>query len=201
MTPRSEDQRDTANAAPGTARQALFERLDALGLSHRTVDHEPIYTVEEGREIKKSMPGGHTKNLFVKDKKGSLFLIIALGETEIDLVALGKALAETGRARGRFSFASPDLMETVLGVTPGSVTPFALINDTGSRVDGVILDKGLFSHDPVWFHPLENNASTAIAPADLVAFIRACGQEPTIVDFAGGIAGPECLLSPDAASI
>lgn len=154
-------------------RQDLFARLDALGIAHRTVDHPPIFTVDEGEHLKRDLAGGHSKNLFVKDKKGTLFLIVALGDTQIDLKALGPAIG----ARGRLSFGKPELMEEVLGVTPGSVTPFALINDSAHRICRVILGQELMIFDPVWFHPLENDASTAVSPEGLLRFISDTGHD------------------------
>ena len=166
-------------------RSRLFARLDTLGLAHRTVDHPAVFTVEESREIKKSMPGGHSKNLFLKDKAGTLTLVTAFAETAIDLKALGKTIG----SKQRLSFGKPELMTEVLGVIPGAVTPFALMNDTGQRISNVIIDKAFFDHDPVWFHPLENTASTAIQPDSLVTFIRACGHDPQIMDFSALSAG------------
>lgn len=172
---------DGHSLPPGAKTRAdLFERLDRLGVAHRTVDHPPIFTVEEGRDFKAGMPGGHSKNLFLKDKKGALTLAVAWCDTRVDLVGLGKAIG----AKGRLSFGKPDLMIATLGVIPGAVTPFALINDSVRALDRVVLDEALFVHDPVWFHPLENNASTAIAPQDLVAFVESCGFAPEIRDLA-----------------
>jgi len=176
---------DSANRAPtllpGAATRAdLFVFLDKLGISHRTVEHSPIFTVEEGRELKKQWPGGHSKNLFVKDKRGTLFLAIALSDTRVDLVGLGKRLG----AKGRLSFGKPDLMTETLGVIPGAVTPFTLMNESAKAVTTVILDTALLAADPVWFHPLENNASTAISAKDLVSFVKECGFEPEIIDLA-----------------
>ncbi|MHA7873137.1 MAG: prolyl-tRNA synthetase associated domain-containing protein, partial [Hyphococcus sp.] len=162
------------------SRGDLFACLDCLGIAHRTVDHPPIFTVEEGRAFKREMPGGHSKNLFVKDKKGVLTLAVAWSDTRVDLVGLGKAIG----AKGRLSFGKPALMTETLGVIPGAVTPFALIYPGARALSSVILDKALLAHDPVWFHPLENTASTAIAPEALVAFVESCGFQPQILDLA-----------------
>ncbi|WP_395072677.1 prolyl-tRNA synthetase associated domain-containing protein [Hyphococcus sp.] len=159
-------------------RTGLFAFLDRLAIAHRTVEHEAFFTVEESRALKSQWPGGHSKNLFLKDKKGALFVAVALGETQVNLVALGKALG----AKGRLSFGKPELMTATMGVIPGAVTPFALINKSAKAVASVILDKALLAHDPVWFHPLENTASTAISPEGLLKFVRACGFEPRILD-------------------
>jgi len=159
-------------------RAALFARLEALGIAHKTYDHAPIFTVEEGAHLKAQWPGGHSKNLFLKDKKGQLALVSAKDETAIDLKALAKAIG-----MGRPSFGKPELMEEVLGVTPGAVTIFALIHGNAHRLDHVILDAALLACTPVHFHPLENNATTAIAPDDVLRFVADCGFEPQIVDF------------------
>jgi Ala-tRNA(Pro) deacylase len=179
--PMSEGTADTVTPPPGAAsRGDLFVFLDRLGVAHRTVEHEAIFTVAQGRELKRQWPGGHSKNLFLKDKRGALFLAVALGETRVDLVGLGKRLG----AKGRLSFGKPELMTATMGVIPGAVTPFALINETASALETVILDRALLAHDPVWFHPLENTASTAVSPDGLATFVKACGFQPQIVDLA-----------------
>ena len=171
---------------PGAAtREALYARLDALGVFHRTVEHPAFFTVEDGRAFKADMPGGHSKNLFLKDKRGALTLAVANAETRVDLVGLGKAIG----AKGRLSFGRPDLMTATLGVIPGAVTPFALINDSARALSSVVLDAALLAAEPVWFHPLENTASTAIAAEDLVRFVKSCGFEPEIRDLARPLAG------------
>ncbi len=172
------------NPVPKT-RNMLFAYLDGLGIAHRTVDHPAIFTVEEGRDFKRDMPGGHSKNLFVKDKKGALTLAVASCDTRVDLVGLGKALG----AKGRLSFGKPELMTQTLGVIPGAVTPFALFNDTAQVLAQVVLDTHLLAQDPVWFHPLENTASTAISAKDLIHFVQRCGFEPQILDLAAPLAG------------
>ncbi|MFQ5562052.1 MAG: prolyl-tRNA synthetase associated domain-containing protein [Parvularculaceae bacterium] len=161
-------------------RADLFSLLDSLGIAPETVAHEAVFTVEESRALKADLPGGHTKNLFLKDKKGALFLAVAHAETRVDLVGLGKAVG----AKGRLSFGKPELMTETLGVIPGAVTPFALMNETAGGLAMVIVDEALLAHDPVWFHPLENTASTAVSPADLLKFMRHCGHEPLILDLA-----------------
>ena len=167
-------------------RQDLFSRFERLGVAHETVEHPAIFTVEEGRSFKASMPGGHSKNLFLKDKKGALYLAVSHCDTAVDLVGLGRAIG----ARGRLSFGKPELMTLTLGVIPGAVTPFALANDDAKAIRLVIVDAALMAWDRVWFHPLENTASTAIAPADLVRFIEDCGFSPFIVDLARPEADP-----------
>lgn len=158
-------------------RDDLYTLFETLGINYTTTDHAPIFTVDEGLEIKKSMPGGHTKNLFLKDKAGALFLICALGDTPIRINRLHPMLGCK-----RLSFGKPELMETHLGVTPGSVTLFALMNDKEGQVT-LILDQALLDHDIVNFHPLLNDATTAISSEDMVRFAKATGHTPTILDF------------------
>lgn len=163
-------------------RQDLMDFLASLGIETVTYNHAAVFTVAESRGIKTAMPGGHTKNLFLKDKKGALILIAALAETGIELKGLHRQLG-----CGRLSFGKPELLKEVLGVTPGSVTAFALINDqaTGDTQPRVrfLIDAALIKHDPINFHPLENTATTAISPQGFLAFARACGHEPEIIDF------------------
>jgi Ala-tRNA(Pro) deacylase len=159
-------------------RDELFAYLDELGIAHSTLEHAPVFTVGEGRDIKSSLPGGHTKNLFLKDKAGRFVLVSALGDTAIRVNRLHKPLDCK-----RLSFAREEDLIDVLGVRPGSVTAFALMNDVESRVTFVI-DAALLATDPVNFHPLKNDATTAIARDDLLAFAKATGHDPLIVDFA-----------------
>jgi Ala-tRNA(Pro) deacylase len=156
-------------------RQDLLARLAELGIATTTLDHEAVFTVAESSKLERELPGGHTKNLFLKDKKGKLYLVVALGHAHIDLKTLPKALGSD-----RLSFGRPELLLEILGVPAGSVTPFALINDK-ARLVTVILDAGMMRHERLNFHPLENTATTNIAREDLVAFIRACGHEPRVL--------------------
>jgi Ala-tRNA(Pro) deacylase len=158
-------------------REDLFAFLDAQGIAHRTLEHPAVFRVEEGHEIKAGLPGGHTKNLFLKDHKGQLWLISALGETTIDLK---KAPATIGSAR--LSFGNEGLMLETLGVTPGSVTALGLINDAERRVR-FVLDAALAAADPVNFHPLTNTATTALSQAGFRRFLAALEITPLIVDF------------------
>ena len=157
------------------SRQDLFDRLDALGIATRTLDHPAVFTVAESAGLDQLAPGGHTKNLFLKCKKGQLYLVVALNDAAIDLKSLHKRIDS-----GRLSFGSAELLQQVLEVTPGSVTPFALINDIHRRVE-VILDERMLRHDLLNYHPLENTATTNIARDDLLRFIRGCGHTPRIV--------------------
>lgn len=162
------------------SRHDLFALFDRLGLAHRTVEHAAVFTVDESRGIKAEMPGGHSKNLFLKDKADRLYLAVAAAETRVDLVALGKRLG----AKGRLSFGRPELMSATLGVIPGAVTPFALINDSAKALSAVVLDRALLACDPIWFHPLENTASTAVSADALRAFLRHRGFAPLELDLA-----------------
>jgi len=156
----------------------LFARLDELGIRHLTHTHPPVFTVAEAVALRGALPGGHTKNLFLKDKKGGLWLAVMLEERRTDLKQLADALGAP-----RFSFGGGELLYEVLGVRAGSVTPFALINDAAHQVT-VVLDRGMLAHDPLNYHPLENDRTTAIAPDDLIRFIASCGHEPRILDLA-----------------
>jgi len=163
-------------ASPPLTPDQLFARLDSLGIAHKTYTHPPVFTVAEAVALRGQLPGGHCKSLFLKDKKGGLWLVVALEERRIDLKRLADALGAP-----RFSFGNAELLYEVLGVRPGSVTPFALVNDREHRVT-VVLDRGMLDHDPLNYHPLENDRTTAIAPADLVRFIAACGHARRILD-------------------
>ncbi len=154
----------------------LFQRFDALGIAHRTATHPPVFSVAQAATLRGSLPGGHCKSLFLKDKKGAFWLAVMLEERRIDLKKLAIRLAAP-----RFSFGSADDLFGLLGVRPGSVTPFALVNDAGHRVTPV-LDRDMLNRDPLNYHPLANDRTTAIAPGDLLRFIGACGHQPRIVD-------------------
>ncbi len=159
--------------------EGLFRRLDALGIAHRTYSHPPVFTVAEAAALRGSLPGGHCKSLFLKDRKGGLWLAVMLEERRLDLNKLARRLAVP-----RLSFGGAEELHAALGVWPGSVTPFALANDPLHRVTPV-LDLAMLDHDPVNYHPLVNDRTTAIAPADLLRFIAAGGHLPRIVDLAG----------------
>ena len=158
-------------------RAALYAFLDAHGIAHATLDHPPVFRVEEGREIRAQLPGGHTKNLFLKDAKGRLWLVSALGDTAVDLKRLPAAIGSA-----RLSFGSPERLEAALGVRPGSVTALALINDPEHAVT-FVADAALMAADPVNFHPLANAATTALTQAGFRAFLHALGRKARVVDF------------------
>jgi Ala-tRNA(Pro) deacylase len=154
----------------------LAAYLAGLGIAATTIRHPPLFTVEQSRALRGEIPGAHTKTLFLKDKKDALFLVVALEDAPIDLKHLHGRIG----ASGRLSFGRPDLLAATLGVVPGAVTPFGLVNDRPPRVN-VVLDAALMAHDLVNCHPLVNTATTTLKSADLLVFIRATGHEPTIL--------------------
>jgi Ala-tRNA(Pro) deacylase len=156
---------------------ALLARLRELGIAFDWHSHPPYRTVEEAQALRGDVPGGHCKNLFLKDKKGRYWLVVALEEAVVRLNQFDKTIGSA-----RLTFASPERLWEVLGVRPGSVTPFALINDRARQVT-VVLQKRMLDRDPVHYHPLVNTETVALAAAGLLAFIRSCGHEPMIVDF------------------
>jgi Ala-tRNA(Pro) deacylase len=155
--------------------QDLFARLSELGIATLTTEHPPVFTVEEAKALRGQIPGCHIKNLFLKDKRDQLWLVVCPEDRSIELKTLPALIGSA-----RLSFARPEVLRRVLGVEPGSVTPFALINDT-SRGVAVILDAEMMEADQVNCHPLHNAATTTIAAAGLLAFIRACGHAPRLV--------------------
>jgi Ala-tRNA(Pro) deacylase len=163
------------------SRDDLFQRFQALGISTTTRSHAPVFTVEQARLVHDDIPGGHCKNLFCKDEKGELWLIVCLEDARVDLKT---APAKIGSRR--LSFGKPDLLLQVLGVEPGSVTPFGLINDAGKRAN-VVLDATMMKQEILNYHPLKNDETTSIRSSDLVAFIKSCGHDPQIVAVAGPI--------------
>jgi Ala-tRNA(Pro) deacylase len=152
----------------------LFSLLDRLSICHRTVTHPPLFTVAQSQALRGTIPGGHTKNLFLTDKKRALFLVTAPEDAIIDLKRLHLRLGA-----GRFSFGSAETLRSTLGVEPGAVTPFAVMNDTAGRVT-VVLDQALMRHDRLNFHPLDNTMTTTIAREDLLKFLNATGHPPRI---------------------
>ncbi len=168
------------NAMPASP-QDLFAFLDQLGLRHSTVTHPPLFTVADSQSLRGQIAGGHTKNLFLKDKAGSLFLLSADENAAIDLKSIHQRIG----AR-RVSFGSPELLMQHLGMLPGSVTPFAAINDTRGAVS-VVLDAAMMRHEVLNFHPLINTMTTSIAARDLVTFLKATGHEPRILEAVDGV--------------
>ena len=158
----------------------LFAALDSLGIKHSTIKQPPLFTVEQARELRGQIAGGHTKNLFLRDKKGALFLVVALEDAVIDLKGLHRLLG----ASGRFSFGSADLLREVWGVVPGAVTPFGAINDKDGRVT-VVLDAAMMEHETLNYHPLVNTMTTSIGRDDLVKFLESTGHVPRIERVSG----------------
>jgi Ala-tRNA(Pro) deacylase len=182
------------SAMPATP-DDLFAFLDRLGIVHATVTHPPLFTVEESRALRGKIPGGHSKNLFLHDKKGALFLVSTLEDAAIELKSLHRLLG----ANGRFSFGSADLLRDTLGIEPGAVTPFAALNDTAGRVT-VVLDTAMMVHAQINFHPLRNTMTTTIARDDLVRFLAATGHSPKISPISRpgtGRPDPIAIGSPD----
>ncbi len=155
----------------------LFARFDELGIETTTHHHPPLFTVEESKRLRGDLPGGHCKSLFLKDKKGRLFLVVALEDRPVDLKRLRKAIGAGG-----LSFGKPELLMEILGIEPGAVTPFALLNDGADHRVDVVLDEAMLDHDPLNYHPLTNGATTAIAPDDLLKFIESTGHRVRILD-------------------
>jgi Ala-tRNA(Pro) deacylase len=160
--------------------EQLLAHLEGLGILTRTVRHPPVFTVAEARMLRGDLPGTHIKNLFLRNKKGEMWLVVAAEDRVIDLKALGDRLGA-----GRLSFGSPERLLTYLGVLPGAVTPFALINDRQRRVR-IAIDKAVLERSPINCHPLTNDMTTAIAPHDLLAFIASSGHEATVLDLGNG---------------
>ena len=158
----------------------LFAFLDSLGIAHSTVTHPPLFTVEQSRALRGQIPGGHTKNLFLRDKKSNVYLVTAEEDADIDLKGLHRLLG----ASGRFSFGSAELMMELLGVAPGSVTPLGVLHDTQGRIN-VVLDAALMEHDTINCHPLVNTMTTNLRREDLVKFLEATGHSPRITRVSG----------------
>jgi Ala-tRNA(Pro) deacylase len=172
-------------------RAELMAMLEGLAIATTTVDHPPLFTVEDSRAVHRDVQGGHTKNLFVKDKKGTVFLIVAEADRSLDLKTLHKAIG----AQGRLSFVGAEQMEAMIGVRPGSVTAFALINDP-DRAVRLVLDEGLLLHDMVNCHPLTNEATTTIRRDDLLRFFASTGHEPFVLALDAGTEDAPEAVSP-----
>ena len=160
------------------ARKRLFAMLDALGIETTTHSHAPVFTVNENRETRGELPGAHCKSLFLRDKKGTEWLVVTLEERPLNMKALA---GEIGAAR--LSFGSTQRLGERLGVAPGAVSPLALINDWAANVQ-VVLDAEIMAANVANFHPLTNDATTVITPTDLLRFIAKCGHTVQIIDLA-----------------
>jgi len=157
-------------------REQLFNRLGELGIETSTIEHDAVYTVEEAKAARGQLAGAHCKNLFLKDKKGAIWLIVCREDRPVDMKELRHKIGSN-----HLSFGKPELLMDILGIEPGSVTPFALINDSEAQVN-VILDADMMTDTVLNYHPLVNNATTSIKPDDLLSFIRSCGHDPAIID-------------------
>jgi Ala-tRNA(Pro) deacylase len=169
---------DKPTPEPAFDRDRLLDWMAANDIAQTTHEHPAVFRVEEGLELKAAMPGAHTKNLFLKDKKGRLWLISARQDTVVDLKRAPKTIGSD-----RLSFGNEGLLYETLGLTPGSVTALGLVNDPDQRVT-FVLDKALWDADIVNFHPLTNTATTALAQAEFRRFLSLVGREPVVVDFA-----------------
>lgn len=158
------------------SRQDLFDCLDALGISHPTMDHPPVFTVAESQSLRDQIPGGHTKNLFLKDKKGACFLVTLEENAEVNLKTIHGLIG----ASGRVSFGKPEVLMDKLGVTPGSVSIFCAINDPQQQVT-LVLDAPLLDNDIINAHPLSNDATTSIGRDELKRFLAHTGHSPLIL--------------------
>lgn len=168
-----------ADGSPPATPDELLARIAGLGIETTTHRHAPVFTVEQAQALKGNLPGAHTKNLFLRDRRGRMWLLVALFDRDVELLVLAKTLGVSGR----LSFGSEERLMRYLGVRPGSVTPFALVNDHGGRVR-LALDSGLMAHDLWNAHPLDNSMTTAIRPDDMLRLLRAVGHSPTWVDLA-----------------
>lgn len=155
---------------------AFIEYLDSLGIAHRSFEHAPVYTVQESKQMRGKLEGAHVKNLFLRNKKGGMWLVTCLEDRQIDLKRLAERLGA-----GRFSFGSAERLMRFLGVVPGAVTAFAVINDSGGSVK-LALDKDLLESPLINLHPLTNAMTTAISPADLLRFLDSVDHAPEIID-------------------
>jgi Ala-tRNA(Pro) deacylase len=166
---------ETESAPPKTA-DDLFRFLDTLNIPHKTKTHPPVFTVAESVSLRDEIPGGHTKNLFVKDKKDQFFLLTVEENAAVDLKTVHTIIG----AASKVSFGKPEKLMEYLGVAPGSVTAFGAFNDTGHKVT-FVLDKDLMEHDVINCHPLTNEATTTIGRDDLLRFMEATGHSPLVL--------------------
>ena len=158
------------------SRADLLARLSRLGIDAQTTEHPAVFTVGESEDLHHRIPGGHSKNLFLKDKKDRVFLVSVPADATVDLKRIHTLIG----GQGRVSFGKPELLMELLGVAPGSVTPFGIVNDGEGRVT-LVLDAALMANETVNFHPLENSATTSIGRDDLIAFLTGEGHPPQII--------------------
>ena len=158
--------------------EQLMDRMKGWGIAFDLYHHAPVFTVEESAPLKTNIPGTHCRNLFLRDKKERMFLVVAANETALDLKKLQKVLG-----CDRLSFGSAERLWRYLGVRPGSVCPFAVINDTGNKVQ-IILDETMMGAAIVNYHPMENHMTVGLSPGALLQFMRACGHDPRVINLA-----------------
>lgn len=159
-----------------TSPEAVMDRLRDLGIAFTLYHHKAVFTVAESESVEIDIPGTHCRNLFLRDKKKNNFLVVLRHETMVDIKKLPDVIGSD-----RLSFGSADRLWEYLGVRPGSVCPYAIINDTGGNVK-ILLDKSMMETDLVNYHPLLNTMTVGTTPADLIRFIESCGHVPHIVD-------------------
>jgi len=159
-----------------TSPQQLLDRLTSLGIEHHVVRHPPLFTVEDSKALRGELPGHHIKNLFVRDRREAMFLVVAQEDRRVDLKALAGVIGA-----GKLSFGSAERLMKYFGVLPGAVTPFAVINDKAAEV-AVFIDRSVMDGGPIHCHPLVNDMTVALKPQDLVQFLRATGHEPRLID-------------------
>lgn len=164
-----------SNELPSTCGD-LIKYLDDVGIEYEVFDHEPIFTVEEGLHLKANIPGVHCRNLFMRDKKKNNYLLTLANETEVDLKKLSDVLGI-----GRLSFGSAERLWEHLGIRPGSVNPFCVMNDPDNQVT-FFLDALMMKAETVNYHPMDNAKTIGLSPADLINFIESLGHNYTIVD-------------------
>jgi Ala-tRNA(Pro) deacylase len=155
----------------------LLAYLASLGIAATTSTHPPLRTVDDSKRLRGELPGGHVKNLFLRDKRGRHWLLTALEDARIDLKRMAQRLEA-----GKFSFANADALKTMLGIEPGAVSPLAVINDKERQVT-VVLDEQMLTHDPLNVHPLRNDRTTTLPTGDLLRFLQACGHPPMVMRF------------------
>jgi Ala-tRNA(Pro) deacylase len=175
MTEAEDRLRRLADGSTAPLPEELFHRLGELGIEAPTIHHPPVHTVEEAKLLRGNIVGCHTKSLFLRNKKGNMWLVSCAEDQPVDLKSLGQILGG-----GRLSFCSADRLMKFLGLTPGSVSPFGVINDNG-RVVRVVLEKKMLQQQPLNFHPLDNSMTSSITTGDLMRFLQAENHPPLIL--------------------
>jgi Ala-tRNA(Pro) deacylase len=155
--------------------ETLLSYLDDLGITHNTISHPPVYTVEEAKKLRGTLPGANCKSLFLKSKRGDMWLVVVAEDHRVNLEGLAESLGSK-----RLSFASPERLMGNLGVIPGAVSPLAVVNDPSGDVT-VVLFAEILDHDVLNFHPLVNDRTTALAASDFLRFLQATGHEPLLL--------------------